>query len=89
MSRRICLYLSLNGSVGASTGNRNTNGNVSLNFKKGKVGVSAWGGAGRWYGPSRYFRDRTDTDSSGTWRGRQRYQTIQVPAAVAPVVLGR
>lgn len=52
----------LNGSVGASGGNRNTNGNASLNFKRGKVGASLWAGAGRWYGPSTWTRDRTDYD---------------------------
>ncbi len=59
----------LNGSIGASGGNRNTNVNVSLNGKKGKVGVSSWLGAGQWFGPSRSSRVRTDRDSSGAFIG--------------------
>ncbi|MBC7447933.1 MAG: TonB-dependent receptor [Hymenobacteraceae bacterium] len=50
----------LNGSIGASAGNRNTSVNGSLNGKKGKVGFSSWVGAGQWFGPSRSLRDRTD-----------------------------
>ncbi len=60
----------LNGSVGGSTGNRNTNGNASLNFKKGKLGVSAWAGTGRWYGPQQSTRDRIDRDSTGAVLGQ-------------------
>ncbi len=50
----------LNGSVGASTGNRNSSVNSSLNFKKGKVGVSTSLNTGGWYGPQQFTRDRTD-----------------------------
>lgn len=60
----------LNGSVGGSTGNRNTNANFSLNGKKGKFGFSSWMGMGRWYGPSRSSRERTDRDSSGVVLGQ-------------------
>ncbi len=60
----------LNGSVGASGGNRNTNANASLNFKQGKVGASAWAGVGQWFGPGSSSRDRTDTDSAGTVLGQ-------------------
>ncbi len=60
----------LNGSIGASGGNRNTNANLSLNGKKGKVGVSSWLGAGQWFGPSRGTRTRTDRDSSGAFLGQ-------------------
>ena len=65
----------LNGSISASGGNRNTNANVSLNGKKGKVGVSSWLGAGQWFGPSRSSRQRTDRDSSGTFIGELAQQS--------------
>ncbi|WP_375417963.1 TonB-dependent receptor domain-containing protein [uncultured Hymenobacter sp.] len=50
----------LNGRVGASGGNRNSNLNGSLNFKKGKVGFNSSAGVGGWYGPSRLERVRDD-----------------------------
>ncbi|WP_035559317.1 TonB-dependent receptor domain-containing protein [Hymenobacter sp. IS2118] len=50
----------LNGRVGLGGGNRGLNSNASLNFKKGKVGLSVSGGTGRWYGPQESARDRTD-----------------------------
>ena len=50
----------LNGRVGLGGGNRGLNSNASLNFKKGKVGLSVSGGTGRWYGPQESGRERTD-----------------------------
>ena len=50
----------LNGRVGTGGGNRGTNTNASLNFKKGKIGFSSSGGGGTWNGPSEYRRERTD-----------------------------
>ena len=50
----------LNGRVGLGGGNRGLNANASLNFKKGKVGLSVSGGTGRWYGPQESSRERTD-----------------------------
>lgn len=64
----------LNGSVSANGGNRNSGANTSLNFKRGKVGLTSWIGTGRWYGPSASSRDRTDYSALGvgqlTQRGR-------------------
>jgi outer membrane receptor protein involved in Fe transport len=48
----------LNGRVGASTGNRNSNFNSSLNFKKGKVGFTSSASAGAWYNPGESSRER-------------------------------
>lgn len=48
----------LNGRVGASTGNRNSNFNSSLNFKKGKVGFTSSASAGAWYNPGESSRTR-------------------------------
>jgi outer membrane receptor protein involved in Fe transport len=48
----------LNGRVGTSTGNRNSNFNSSLNFKKGKVGFTSSASAGAWYNPGQSSRER-------------------------------
>jgi outer membrane receptor protein involved in Fe transport len=48
----------LNGRVGASTGNRNSNFNSALNFKKGKVGFTSSASAGAWYNPGESSRER-------------------------------
>ena len=74
----------LNGRVGASGGNRNSNGNASLNFKKGKVGFTSSGGTGGWYGPNESSRIRvgkldnsTLTQSgAGDFGGRWYYGTV-------------
>ena len=74
----------LNGRVGASGGNRNSNGNASLNFKKGKVGFTSSGGTGGWYGPNESSRTRvgkldnsTLTQSgAGDFGGRWYYGTV-------------
>jgi outer membrane receptor protein involved in Fe transport len=55
----------VNGRVGGSTGNRNTGGNASLNFKKGKIGFTSSGSVGRWYGPQQFSRDRSDYATQG------------------------
>jgi outer membrane receptor protein involved in Fe transport len=48
----------LNGRVGIASGNRNTNFNSSLNFKKGKVGFTSSASAGAWYNPGQSSRER-------------------------------
>ena len=52
----------LNGRVGAGTGNRNSSVDGSLNFRKGKVGFTSSGGAGRWYNPGADNRSRSSYD---------------------------
>ncbi|HEX8503759.1 MAG TPA: TonB-dependent receptor, partial [Hymenobacter sp.] len=74
----------LNGRVGVAGGNRNSNGNASLNFKKGKVGFTSSGGIGAWYGPNEFERTRfgkldnsTLTQSGdGNYGGRWYYGTV-------------
>ncbi|WP_177204742.1 outer membrane beta-barrel family protein [Hymenobacter arizonensis] len=74
----------LNGRVSASGGNRNSNGNASLNFKKGKLGFTSSGGTGAWYGPSESDRTRLNKlDGStliqrgtGNFGGRWYYGTV-------------
>ncbi|WP_345236519.1 outer membrane beta-barrel family protein [Hymenobacter saemangeumensis] len=58
----------LNGRLSGSTGNRNSNVNASLNFKKGKVGMTSSLGTGRWYGPQASERERTDYSAAGVGR---------------------
>lgn len=48
----------VNGRVSASSGNRNSNFNSSLNFKKGKVGFTSSASAGAWYNPGQSSRER-------------------------------
>jgi outer membrane receptor protein involved in Fe transport len=48
----------LNGRVGLASGNRNSNFNSSLNFKKGKVGFTSSASAGAWYNPGQSSRER-------------------------------
>ncbi|MBF9223168.1 TonB-dependent receptor domain-containing protein [Hymenobacter ruricola] len=69
----------LNGRVSAAGGNRNSNGNASLNFRKGKFGFTSAGGTGGWYGPNEFSRVRVgkndgtsltqtgDGDYGGQW----------------------
>ncbi|WP_233636097.1 TonB-dependent receptor domain-containing protein [Hymenobacter setariae] len=47
----------VNGRIGASGGNRNSNFNSALNFKKGKVGFTSSASAGAWYNPG--YSERT------------------------------
>ncbi|WP_310395950.1 TonB-dependent receptor domain-containing protein [Hymenobacter sp.] len=56
----------LNGRVGASAGNRNSNLNSSLNFKKGKTGFTSSLSTGRWYAPSGFARERVGFTDLGT-----------------------
>ncbi|RZK92682.1 MAG: TonB-dependent receptor, partial [Hymenobacter sp.] len=65
----------LNGRIGASSGNRNSNFNSSLNFKKGKVGFTSSASAGAWYNPGDFTRDRLGFTSLGTDTLRQRGST--------------
>ncbi|MDO7886523.1 TonB-dependent receptor domain-containing protein [Hymenobacter cheonanensis] len=48
----------LNGRVGLASGNRNTNFNSALNFKKGKIGFTSSANAGAWYNPGQSSRER-------------------------------
>ncbi|MFD2718029.1 TonB-dependent receptor domain-containing protein [Hymenobacter monticola] len=74
----------LNGRVSASGGNRNSNGNASLNFKTKKLGFTSSAGTGGWYGPSAYDRTRTDKrngsvlqlDGVGNYGGRWNYGSL-------------
>jgi outer membrane receptor protein involved in Fe transport len=55
----------VNGRVGASSGNRNSNFNSALNFKKGKIGFTSSASAGLWYNPGYSQRERTGYDEQG------------------------
>lgn len=74
----------LNGRVSASGGNRNANGNASLNFKTKKLGFTSAGGTGGWYGPSEGTRVRygkldnstLNQSSVGDYGGRWNYGSI-------------
>ena len=64
----------LNGRVGASSGNRNTNFSSALNFKKGKVGFTSSASAGRWYNYNESDRYRLGFSGAGTDTLRQSTQ---------------
>ena len=74
----------LNGRVGVSGGNRNAGLNTSLNFKKGKVGLTSSANVGGWFGPSQFERVRTGKpdaatltqSSQGRSQGRWYYGTL-------------
>ncbi|MDQ2795134.1 MAG: TonB-dependent receptor [Bacteroidota bacterium] len=74
----------LNGRVSGSAGNRNSNGNASLNFKTKKLGFTSAGGTGGWYGPSAFERVRNNKQDagilqqsgSGNYGGRWGYGTV-------------
>ena len=55
----------LNGRVGAASGNRNSNFNSALNFKKGKVGFTSSASAGAWYNPGQASRTRIGKSDQG------------------------
>ncbi|AWM34706.1 outer membrane beta-barrel family protein [Hymenobacter nivis] len=55
----------LNGRVGLSSGNRNTNFNSVLNFRKGKVGFSSSLNAGAWYNPGQSSTERLGYAGTG------------------------
>jgi outer membrane receptor protein involved in Fe transport len=48
----------VNGRVGVASGNRNTNFNSALNFRKGKFGFTSTASAGAWYNPGESSRER-------------------------------
>ena len=58
----------LNGRVSASGGNRGVNLNTSLNYKKGKFGVTSSLNGNSYYGPSEGLLDRAGFTSQGTTR---------------------
>ncbi|MBD2769887.1 TonB-dependent receptor [Hymenobacter sp. BT664] len=74
----------LNGRVGASAGNRNSNVTAALNFKQNKLGFTSSGGTGGWYGPSEFELTRVgQRDNStltqrgaGSYGGRWYYGTV-------------
>ncbi|HEX8326306.1 MAG TPA: TonB-dependent receptor [Hymenobacter sp.] len=76
----------LNGRVSAAGGNRNSNANASLNFKKGKVGFTSSLGTGAWYGPNEFERTRVGKlDNStllqrgdGNYNGRWQFGTVGI-----------
>ncbi|MGI4834693.1 MAG: TonB-dependent receptor domain-containing protein [Janthinobacterium lividum] len=75
-----------NGRISASSGNRNSNLNTSLNFRKGKLNFTSSANTGLWYNPGRsetyrqsYSRYGTDTlrqSSSNYNRGQWYYGTL-------------
>jgi outer membrane receptor protein involved in Fe transport len=75
-----------NGRISASSGNRNSNFNSSLNFRRGKLNFTSSANAGLWYNPGRaetyrqsYSRFGTDTlrqNSTNFNRGRWFYGTL-------------
>ena len=74
----------LNGRVGASGGSRNSGVNGSLNFKTKKLGFTASGGTGGWYGPNQSELTRTgkldgstlSQRGTGNYGGRWRYGSV-------------
>ena len=74
----------LNGRVGASGGSRNSGVNASLNFKTKKLGFTASGGTGGWYGPNQSELTRTgkldgsilSQRGTGNYGGRWRYGSV-------------
>ncbi|NVO86631.1 outer membrane beta-barrel family protein [Hymenobacter terrestris] len=54
-----------NGRLSATTGNRNSGLNSSLNFRTGKLGFTSSLGGGLWYNPGQSLRERTSFDASG------------------------
>jgi outer membrane receptor protein involved in Fe transport len=61
----------VNGRLGASGGNRNSNFNSALNFRKGKVGFTSSANAGAWYNPGDFSRERINYTSRGNDTLRQ------------------
>jgi outer membrane receptor protein involved in Fe transport len=56
----------VNGRVSVASGNRNSNFNSALNFKKGKIGFTSSASAGAWYNPGESSRERITTSLLGT-----------------------
>ncbi len=61
----------VNGRIGASAGNRNSNFNSALNFRKGKIGFTSSANAGGWYGPGTFNLERVNYTSLGNDTLRQ------------------
>ncbi|TFZ67531.1 TonB-dependent receptor [Hymenobacter sp. UV11] len=61
----------VNGRIGASSGNRNSNFNSALNFRKGKFGFTSSANAGAWYNPGDFSRERINYTSLGNDTLRQ------------------
>ena len=57
--------LGLNGRVGASAGNRNSNLSSSLNFRQGKLNFTSSANVGAWYNPGQIIGERTTFGGSG------------------------
>ena len=55
----------VNGRIGASSGNRNSNFNSALNFKQGKLGFTSSASAGAWYNPGYLTVDRVSYNEQG------------------------
>jgi ferric enterobactin receptor len=55
----------VSGSVGAAAGNRSSNGNASLNVRRGKLGVSSNASGFIFYSPSANELTRTNKDAAG------------------------
>jgi outer membrane receptor protein involved in Fe transport len=56
----------MNGRVGLSVGNRNSNFNSALNFRKGKFNFTSSANAGAWYNPGRTEVRRLGYSGAGT-----------------------
>ncbi|MGI4874274.1 MAG: TonB-dependent receptor domain-containing protein [Janthinobacterium lividum] len=61
----------VNGRLSVASGNRNSNFNSALNFKKGKVGFTSSASAGAWYNPGQNSRTRLTYTPEGTDTLRQ------------------
>lgn len=55
----------LNGRVGVSTGNRNSNLSSSLNFRQGKLNFTSSASVGAWYNPGQIIAERTTFGEAG------------------------
>jgi outer membrane receptor protein involved in Fe transport len=65
----------VNGRVSVASGNRNSNFNSALNFKKGKFGFTSSASAGAWYNPGESSRERITTSPLGIDTLRQNGKT--------------
>ncbi|WP_167852168.1 TonB-dependent receptor domain-containing protein [Hymenobacter elongatus] len=57
-----------NGSVGAAAGTRSSNGNASLNYRKGKIGLTSSASGFAYYSPNRNDLNRYLNNGDGTER---------------------
>jgi outer membrane receptor protein involved in Fe transport len=65
----------VNGRVALASGNRNSNFNSALNFKKGKIGFTSSASAGAWYNPGESSRERITYSPLGIDTLRQNGKT--------------